>query len=1153
MNKAKKRISIFSALLVALLGIQSLIIVQAFGSPAHPQSEIEGVTFEADGITYEVTLDTENNTASLNDIVNPESEVTVTVPSSFEHDGQTYTITSLFWYTVWGSEDERANVTGLALPDTVTNMDNVDLSKFPNLSEFTVPASVKVFSGKMQYMEKLETLTFSEGVEEIASNSMISGCSSLTQINLPSSLKKISAPAAFSNAEALENIVLPEGLIATEGSLFSRCTSLKNVQLPASISEIPSSCFSGCTSLVSVTSNGTITSVDSSAFNKCTSLKTIPDLSQVTKIGSNAFEKCTALTGPVDLANVSEMGSYAFSECKALSGSLNLSKLDAIPSHAFTYAAGINSITFSDNLTSIGDWAFVWANISELSFPETLKSIGTYVFYSSDTLADTVTLPDNVTSVGKGAFQGTSVQTFKIGSGLEELNATSFQNDALKEMIFDNSEDSVSISGSFSDDVALIFKQPSIDDGVGDAISNAADAPSLQEAVTASAQSGNPITIEKHIKLSQAVTVPAGKQVSITANDAFQIAGTKANNNLKNLFVIEEGASLKIEGSVQLSGRYNTGSVVLNRGAFELAENTLVTASKPTSDSANGDSSHGLGIIDTRGEEASFVMSGGKIAGNALRGENMAYCGIVRIGNGAKISITGGEISGNSATAANALNCSSGVLLYENAEGTMTGGTIRDNTGHRGSAVMLFGSDPDHRTTFSLSENGTISGNICTSEGKTTGSGAVHVESNAQFTMIGGTINDNKGVQGGGVCVVDGNLQTGQNEYSTGFLMEGGSITGNVGATGGGIYSYSNGVDLKAGTIANNTAHKMGGGIYSEGNYDYYSTLHLSNALITENNARLGGGMWFCATGATVVNVTEGAALYSNTASDSATNKGAGDDFVFSGRSADDYAATLANRMLGGGTVTWHNDGAVYLPAAGVYPSTSDNTPRYGEEGASTEPVTVVDSKECHALKAIPLSEEAQNLAKSESSLFITGNKADMGGGIGANGGVVVGSEATTSVEVTKSWANDQASDRPESVTVNLLNNGTVIDTVKLNEANGWSHVFENLPTSDKQGNAYTYSIAEEEVSGYTSQISGDAVNGFTITNTKIPTPDKPSGPDTDKPGSSNPSGEPSPTDKSSEGETPKTGDHAMLPIALATIAVCAATFAIARYRKANR
>ena len=47
-----------------------------------------------------------------------------------------------------------------------------------------------------------------------------------------------------------------------------------------------------------------------------------------------------------------------------------------------------------------------------------------------------------------------------------------------------------------------------------------------------------------------------------------------------------------------------------------------------------------------------------------------------------------------------ALNCSSGVLLYGYASGTMSGGVISGNTGHRGSAVMLWGGDAAHRTEF---------------------------------------------------------------------------------------------------------------------------------------------------------------------------------------------------------------------------------------------------------------------------------------------------------------------------------------------------------------------------------------------------------------------------------------------------------------------
>ena len=548
---------------------------------------------------------------------------------------------------------------------------------------------------------------------------------------------------------------------------------------------------------------------------------------------------------------------------------------------------------------------------------------------------------------------------------------------------------------------------------------------------------------------------------------------------------MEKGGSLVIDGQVILFGRYNTGSVVLNYGTLELTGDAIVTGSKITNDRANETGSAGMGVVDSRGEGAAFTLSGGKITDNALNSSTVAYSGIVRVSDGARIEIAGGEISKNNASAASALNCSSGVLLYGNASGMMTGGIISGNTGHRGSAVMLWGSDDDSRTAFTLSDNGTITKNISTSTYKAKGSGAVHIENNAILTMKGGIISNNKGVQGAGVCVADGNLQNAQAEYKTAFIMEGGTISGNTGSTGGGIYSYSNGVELKAGKIINNTASNMGGGIYSEGNYDYYSTLHLSNALIAGNTARQGGGMWFCATGKATVHVTEGAAIFDNTAQDTDLQKGAGDDFVFSARPADDYPAALANRMLGGGAVQWYKDGSVYLPSTGIYPTTSDTVPRYGAGGADSNPVKVAEYKDCLALKAIPLSEDIKKTAKNEAALIITGNTADKGGGIGANGGIVIGTDATTSVNITKVWSGDSKDDRPAAITISLLGNGVVIDTVTLTAAENWSHTFEALPTTDKNGRAYTYTVSETAVPGYTTQITGDAKTGFTVTNTK--------------------------------------------------------------------
>ena len=54
---------------------------------------------------------------------------------------------------------------------------------------------------------------------------------------------------------------------------------------------------------------------------------------------------------------------------------------------------------------------------------------------------------------------------------------------------------------------------------------------------------------------------------------------------------------------------------------------------------------------------------------------------------------------------------------------------------------------------------------------------------------------------------------------------------------------------------------------------------------------------------------------------------------------------------------------------------------------------------------------------------------------MGANGGIIIGASAAASVGVTKVWSGDSEQDRPGSIKVDLLSNGTVIDTAVLTAA----------------------------------------------------------------------------------------------------------------------
>ncbi|SER02693.1 LPXTG-motif cell wall anchor domain-containing protein, partial [Granulicatella balaenopterae] len=78
-------------------------------------------------------------------------------------------------------------------------------------------------------------------------------------------------------------------------------------------------------------------------------------------------------------------------------------------------------------------------------------------------------------------------------------------------------------------------------------------------------------------------------------------------------------------------------------------------------------------------------------------------------------------------------------------------------------------------------------------------------------------------------------------------------------------------------------------------------------------------------------------------------------------------------------------------------------------------------------------------------------------------------------------WIGEPA----DSVTINLLADGTKVQSVTLNASNNWQAEFNNLPVYNQEtGAKITYTIAETAIPGYTSGISGTAETGFTVTNT---------------------------------------------------------------------
>lgn len=1012
---------------------------------------------------------TDKGTAEITCIVADDSVTAVNVPGSIERGGQTYKVTKLYFSSGIVAE----NVEQLTLPDTLEKMYGGNFRRFAKVRELHIPGSIKNFGCSLQNAGSLEKLYFDEGVEEISANMMVNGCSSLSEINLPSTLKMISGSGAFEGATALTSIEFPKDVAFSDTitGVFEDCASLTSVSLPASVTKIPSGMFQGCTSLTSVTALSEIESIGDRAFQNCSSLTGIDFPGTLTSIGSSAFQGCTSLMSVPKLNKVAKMGSGAFQSCKNLRASVDLSSLQNIPDNAFCYTP-VKIVGLCDSLKSIGEWAFIQSNVA-VQLPRTLETIGNYAFYYG-TLPEQLSIPDSVTSVGTAAFSGVGgVKDVTIGRGLTKIPSGMFDDSTVQKITIENSMDDITGSENLpSSGVDIVYTRESIDDGVGATVSDDSTK-TLQELVNEAPDGKETvITLKKHVKLDSTLRIPAGKMIKITSDEPYTILATK-NSGVSVLVNVAERASLELSGKASLRGRYNKGAIISSRGAVVLSDEAVVYDGTTSGDST--------GTVDVSGENASLTMTGGVIEQCELR---HSYCGIVRASSGAHVVMRGGVIR-NNGVVTGATNCywltSSGVILWGNARFDMSGGRIEGNNGYRGSAVLAYGQGKgeNQRAKFTMT-GGQISGNRSSRlEAAYDPSGAVHIEGNAEFTMTGGKIENNvasgKG-KGGGVCVVDPGCQNSE-KGNTAFIMQGGSISGNSASAGGGVYTYSNDVTLSAGKIESNTAWSMGGGVYSEGNeYLGYSTLHIENACVVDNHAdKQGGGMWFCPTGDAKVYVQDGGLIARNTADE------AGDDFVFTGAKDAKYKLTLANRAPGGGKVSWYRDGGLFNPE-GTTAATNPKIPRFSPDGDNGEPLSFTDATPNVALKSV-MSEDVYNLGGGQTSLTISGNTAPLGGGIGANGGVVIGKSENINIPIEKVWENPRIP-HPDKVKVNLKNGDTVIDSITLSESDDWEGVFSNLPQRDAFGAVIDYTVAEDPVEGYSSKVSGDAERGFTVTNT---------------------------------------------------------------------
>ena len=227
---------------------------------------------------------------------------------------------------------------------------------------------------------------------------------------------------------------------------FKGCSKITHVYLPSTITNIPNCAFQGCKSLEYVNIHNNITSIKdvgkriySFAFRGCTSLKaTIDDTSEKTSFninkvsslgygifyesgvqsfidggnetntivrGNELFATTPSTTGIP--SGVEVIGSYAFSVLFEGERGIDCSGIKEILTRGFFGCEKLNKVTLSDNLTWLGSSAFCKTAITQISIPETVTTIGSYVFDQCTSLEE-VQWSDNFNEIPVATFRGCS-------------------------------------------------------------------------------------------------------------------------------------------------------------------------------------------------------------------------------------------------------------------------------------------------------------------------------------------------------------------------------------------------------------------------------------------------------------------------------------------------------------------------------------------------------------------------------------------------------------------------------------------------------------------------------------------------------------------------------------------------------------------------
>ena len=296
---------------------------------------------------------------------------------------------------------QNPNIKTVTLPTSVSELDPYTLAPFAGYSAFTDCASltaINVKSGNPTF-KSVDGVVYSADDKTLA---MYPSGKEMDPFIVPSTVEHI-AQSAFLYTKKLKNITISEG-VKDIGAYAFKNSGIKSASIPASVTSISDGVFVNCSNLETVdvaSANTAYSSVDGVVFNK-----TVTDLIYYPTAKAGEY------TVPGTVTTIKQ------SSCE---GTKKLTKITLPPSvktieeSAFE-SSSLSELAFSgtSGLETIGKRAFIWAHLSNVTIPASVKLLEWGAFYGQN---------------GNDSFDGQGLKTVTVedNSQLKEIGAEAFR------------------------------------------------------------------------------------------------------------------------------------------------------------------------------------------------------------------------------------------------------------------------------------------------------------------------------------------------------------------------------------------------------------------------------------------------------------------------------------------------------------------------------------------------------------------------------------------------------------------------------------------------------------------------------------------------------------------------------------------------------